>query len=169
MPSLVCASHVQMLRPCHSRPGFESNPRPFTACHPSLSLPHFLSNFFKKHKKSTVTSTCDIYKIYFQVWWSYFVFHHVWLASMLLACLASAHGGGQTAHCLWKEFTQAHDFFPFYFIPSDVGRAVHAPAHITEKVVQLFRSKSEFTFLASIQQKSSTSGVIFSIHESEHR
>uniref|UniRef100_A0AAQ5YNU9 Neural EGFL like 1 n=1 Tax=Amphiprion ocellaris TaxID=80972 RepID=A0AAQ5YNU9_AMPOC len=35
-------------------------------------------------------------------------------------------------------------------------------------MVQLFRSKSEFTFLASIQQKSSTSGVIFSIHESEH-
>uniref|UniRef100_A0A8C7FRZ5 Neural EGFL like 1 n=1 Tax=Oncorhynchus kisutch TaxID=8019 RepID=A0A8C7FRZ5_ONCKI len=37
-----------------------------------------------------------------------------------------------------------------------------------QKVVQLFRSKSEFTFLASIQQKFSTSGVIFSIHESEH-
>uniref|UniRef100_A0A8C7UGB1 Neural EGFL like 1 n=1 Tax=Oncorhynchus mykiss TaxID=8022 RepID=A0A8C7UGB1_ONCMY len=54
------------------------------------------------------------------------------------------------------------------FLFRDVGRAVHAPAHITEKVVQLFRSKSEFTFLASIQQKSSTSGVIFSIHESEH-
>ncbi|KAJ4947128.1 hypothetical protein JOQ06_009169, partial [Pogonophryne albipinna] len=50
----------------------------------------------------------------------------------------------------------------------NVGRAVHAPAHITEKVVQLFKRKSEFTFLASIQQKSSTSGVIFSIHESEH-
>ncbi|XP_052334751.1 protein kinase C-binding protein NELL1-like isoform X2 [Oncorhynchus keta] len=54
------------------------------------------------------------------------------------------------------------------FLFRDVGRAVRAPAHITEKVVQLFRSKSEFTFLASIQQKSSTSGVIFSIHESEH-
>ncbi|XP_014030417.2 protein kinase C-binding protein NELL1 [Salmo salar] len=54
------------------------------------------------------------------------------------------------------------------FLFRDVGRAVHAPAHITEKVVELFRSKSEFTFLASIQQKSSTSGVIFSIHESEH-
>ncbi|KAI3377371.1 hypothetical protein L3Q82_008561, partial [Scortum barcoo] len=53
-------------------------------------------------------------------------------------------------------------------ITENVGRAVHAPAHITEKVMQLFRSKSEFTFLASIQQKSSTSGVIFSIHESEH-
>uniref|UniRef100_A0A8C7CGH5 Neural EGFL like 1 n=1 Tax=Oncorhynchus kisutch TaxID=8019 RepID=A0A8C7CGH5_ONCKI len=55
------------------------------------------------------------------------------------------------------------------FLFRDVGRAVHAPAHITEKVVELFRSKSEFTFLASIQQKTSTSGVIFSIHESEHR
>uniref|UniRef100_A0A3B4B849 Uncharacterized protein n=1 Tax=Periophthalmus magnuspinnatus TaxID=409849 RepID=A0A3B4B849_9GOBI len=33
----------------------------------------------------------------------------------------------------------------------------------------MFRGKSEFTFLATIQQKSSTSGVIFSIHESEHR
>uniref|UniRef100_A0A4W5PNG3 Neural EGFL like 1 n=1 Tax=Hucho hucho TaxID=62062 RepID=A0A4W5PNG3_9TELE len=54
------------------------------------------------------------------------------------------------------------------FLFRDMGRAVHAPAHITEKVVQLFRSKSEFTFMASIQQKSSTSGVIFSIHESEH-
>uniref|UniRef100_A0A8D0D007 Neural EGFL like 1 n=1 Tax=Sander lucioperca TaxID=283035 RepID=A0A8D0D007_SANLU len=54
------------------------------------------------------------------------------------------------------------------FLFRDVGRAVHAPAHIAEKVVQLFRRKSEFTFLASIQQKSSTSGVIFSIHESEH-
>ncbi|KAI4830177.1 hypothetical protein KUCAC02_001827, partial [Chaenocephalus aceratus] len=54
------------------------------------------------------------------------------------------------------------------FLFRDVGRAVHAPAHITEKVVQLFKRKSEFTFLASIQQKSSTSGVIFSIHESEH-
>uniref|UniRef100_A0A3B3WE99 Laminin G domain-containing protein n=1 Tax=Poecilia mexicana TaxID=48701 RepID=A0A3B3WE99_9TELE len=54
------------------------------------------------------------------------------------------------------------------FLFRDVGRAVHAPPHITERVVQLFRSKSEFTFLATIQQKFSTSGVIFSIHESEH-
>ncbi|KAJ7986195.1 hypothetical protein DPEC_G00348260 [Dallia pectoralis] len=54
------------------------------------------------------------------------------------------------------------------FLFRDVSRAVQTPAHITEKVVQRFRSKSEFTFLASIQQKSSTSGVIFSIHESEH-
>lgn len=87
----------------------------------------------------------------------------------LRALLACAHRGGRRHIACGKKFTQAHDFSPFYSIPSDVGRAVHAPAHITEKVVQLFRSKSEFTFLASIQQKSSTSGVIFSIHESEHR
>ncbi|KAL4642008.1 protein kinase C-binding protein NELL1 [Arapaima gigas] len=54
------------------------------------------------------------------------------------------------------------------FLLRDVERVVRAPAHTTQKVVQLFRSKSEFTFLASIQQKSSTSGVIFSIHESDH-
>ncbi|XP_028812602.1 protein kinase C-binding protein NELL1-like [Denticeps clupeoides] len=54
------------------------------------------------------------------------------------------------------------------FLFRDPGRAVHTPSHITDKVLQLFRSKSEFTFMASIQQKSSTSGVIFSIHESEH-
>lgn len=74
-----------------------------------------------------------------------------------------------TARCLQTRLMQPHDYFPFSLISSDVGRAVYAPAHITEKVVQLFRSKSEFTFLASIQQKPSTSGVIFSIHESEHR
>ncbi|CAL8379177.1 unnamed protein product [Arctogadus glacialis] len=51
---------------------------------------------------------------------------------------------------------------------TDVGRAVYAPERLTERVVQMFRSKTEFTFLASIQQKASTSGVIFSIHESEH-
>uniref|UniRef100_A0AAR2LEW7 Neural EGFL like 1 n=1 Tax=Pygocentrus nattereri TaxID=42514 RepID=A0AAR2LEW7_PYGNA len=37
-----------------------------------------------------------------------------------------------------------------------------------DKVLEMFRSKSEFTFMASIQQKASTSGVLFSIHESEH-
>ncbi|KAL2089068.1 hypothetical protein ACEWY4_015967 [Coilia grayii] len=54
------------------------------------------------------------------------------------------------------------------FLFRDVGRAVHAPVHITDRVLELFRTKTEFTFLATIQQKSSTSGVLFSIHESEH-
>ncbi|KAI4891662.1 hypothetical protein NFI96_005648 [Prochilodus magdalenae] len=51
----------------------------------------------------------------------------------------------------------------------DAQRAVHAPSRITDKVLEMFRSKSEFTFMASIQQKASTSGVLFSIHEAEHR
>ncbi|KAJ8251911.1 hypothetical protein COCON_G00212230 [Conger conger] len=54
------------------------------------------------------------------------------------------------------------------FLFQDVQRAVHAPAQMTDKVVQLFKNKSEFTFLVSVQQRVATSGVILSIHESEH-
>ncbi|MBN3274836.1 NELL1 protein, partial [Polyodon spathula] len=54
------------------------------------------------------------------------------------------------------------------FLFQDKEREIHVSPHVAEKVLQLFRNKSEFTFLAAIQQKSSTSGVIFSIHESEH-
>uniref|UniRef100_A0AAQ4NR23 Neural EGFL like 1 n=1 Tax=Gasterosteus aculeatus aculeatus TaxID=481459 RepID=A0AAQ4NR23_GASAC len=61
-----------------------------------------------------------------------------------------------------------HNGTKAFLFRGNARTAVHAPAHVTERVVQLFRRKSEFTFLASIQQKSSTSGVIFSIHESEH-
>ncbi len=83
--------------------------------------------------------------------------------------LAQCTGEGRQCNACEKSLHKLMISFHLTLFPSDVGRAVHAPAHITEKVVQLFRSKSEFTFLASIQQKSSTSGVIFSIHESEHR
>ncbi|XP_039605153.1 protein kinase C-binding protein NELL1-like [Polypterus senegalus] len=54
------------------------------------------------------------------------------------------------------------------FLFQDTDREIHASPHVAEKVIQLFKNKSEFTFLAAVQQKSSTSGVIFSIHESEH-
>lgn len=54
------------------------------------------------------------------------------------------------------------------FLFQDVEREVHAAPHVNEKVIQLFRNKSEFTFLATIQQRSSTSGVILSIRELEH-
>uniref|UniRef100_A0A8C5N0N8 Neural EGFL like 1 n=1 Tax=Leptobrachium leishanense TaxID=445787 RepID=A0A8C5N0N8_9ANUR len=54
------------------------------------------------------------------------------------------------------------------FLFHDVEREIHAAPHTSEKVIQLFRNKSEFTFLASIQQRSSTSGVILSIRELEH-
>ncbi|XP_073434408.1 protein kinase C-binding protein NELL1 isoform X4 [Dendrobates tinctorius] len=54
------------------------------------------------------------------------------------------------------------------FLFHDVEREIHAAPHTGEKVIQLFRNKSEFTFLASIQQRSSSSGVILSIREMEH-
>ncbi|RXM31741.1 Protein kinase C-binding protein NELL1, partial [Acipenser ruthenus] len=54
------------------------------------------------------------------------------------------------------------------FLFQDIEREVQASPHVAEKVIQLFKNKSEFTFLAAIQQRSSTSGVIFSILESEH-
>lgn len=53
--------------------------------------------------------------------------------------------------------------------PLDTEREIHAAPHVSEKLIQLFRNKSEFTFLATVQQKPSTSGVILSIRELEHR
>ncbi|KAI4561627.1 hypothetical protein MJG53_016681 [Ovis ammon polii x Ovis aries] len=50
----------------------------------------------------------------------------------------------------------------------DAEREIHAAPHVSEKLIQLFRNKSEFTFLATVQQKPSTSGVILSIRELEH-
>lgn len=64
-------------------------------------------------------------------------------------------------------------YFPFFSLskikPSDTEREIHAAPHVSEKLIQLFRNKSEFTFLATLQQKASTSGVILSIRELEHR
>lgn len=51
----------------------------------------------------------------------------------------------------------------------DTEREIHAAPHVSEKLIQLFRNKSDFTFLATVQQKPSTSGVILSIRELEHR
>uniref|UniRef100_A0A670XZ28 Neural EGFL like 1 n=1 Tax=Pseudonaja textilis TaxID=8673 RepID=A0A670XZ28_PSETE len=47
-------------------------------------------------------------------------------------------------------------------------REIHAASHTNEKLIQLFRNKSEFTFLTNVQQQASTSGVILSIRELEH-
>uniref|UniRef100_A0A8C5NRY9 Protein kinase C-binding protein NELL1 n=1 Tax=Junco hyemalis TaxID=40217 RepID=A0A8C5NRY9_JUNHY len=47
-------------------------------------------------------------------------------------------------------------------------REIHAAPHVSEKLMQLFQNRSEFTFLATLQQKASTSGVILSIRELEH-
>ncbi|XP_008842717.1 protein kinase C-binding protein NELL1-like, partial [Nannospalax galili] len=53
------------------------------------------------------------------------------------------------------------------FLFQDSEREIHAAPHVSEKLIQLFRNKSEFTFLATVQQKPSTSGVILSIRELE--
>lgn len=61
-------------------------------------------------------------------------------------------------------------FFPLLKIKFlDTEREIHAAPHVSEKLIPLFRNKSEFTFLATLQQKASTSGVILSIRELEHR
>ncbi|KAM9302405.1 protein kinase C-binding protein NELL1 [Gastrophryne carolinensis] len=54
------------------------------------------------------------------------------------------------------------------FLFHGVEREIHSVPHTTEKVIQLFRNKSEFTFLASVQQRASSSGVILSVREMEH-
>ncbi|XP_048339473.1 protein kinase C-binding protein NELL1 isoform X3 [Sphaerodactylus townsendi] len=54
------------------------------------------------------------------------------------------------------------------FLFQDIDREIHAAPHTNEKLIQLFRNKSEFTFLATLQQRASTSGVILSIRELEH-
>ncbi|KFO36641.1 Protein kinase C-binding protein NELL1 [Fukomys damarensis] len=51
---------------------------------------------------------------------------------------------------------------------TNTEREIHAAPHVSEKFIQLFRNKSEFTFLATVQQKPSTSGVVLSIRELEH-
>lgn len=54
------------------------------------------------------------------------------------------------------------------FLFRDLGRAVLLPVPLSSRLLQMFRGKSEFTFTATVQQKSSTSGVIFSVHQGEH-
>ncbi|XP_072841987.1 protein kinase C-binding protein NELL1 isoform X4 [Pogona vitticeps] len=54
------------------------------------------------------------------------------------------------------------------FLFQATDREIHAAPHTSEKLIQLFRNKSEFTFLATLQQQASTSGVILSIREMEH-
>ncbi|XP_063253625.1 protein kinase C-binding protein NELL1 [Prinia subflava] len=54
------------------------------------------------------------------------------------------------------------------FLFQDTEREIHAAPHVTEKLMQLFQNRSDFTFLATLQQKPSTSGVILSIRELEH-
>ncbi|XP_060733379.1 protein kinase C-binding protein NELL1-like isoform X4 [Tachysurus vachellii] len=74
--------------------------------------------------------------------------------------LANAtHGISQTAGL--HNSSKAFQF-------QDARRTIQVPSQITDQILELLRNKNEFTFMASIQQKASTSGVFFSIHESEH-
>ncbi len=44
-----------------------------------------------------------------------------------------------------------------------------APVEVSEQMVQKLRGKNEFTVLATLKQDHLNSGVILSIHQSEHR
>ncbi|CAG5957755.1 unnamed protein product [Menidia menidia] len=49
------------------------------------------------------------------------------------------------------------------------SREVKAPAGVVEQMVQKLKGKNEFTLLATLKQDHLNSGVILSIHHSEHR
>lgn len=44
-----------------------------------------------------------------------------------------------------------------------------APAEVSEQMVHKLRGKNEFTVLVTLKQDHLNSGVILSIHHSEHR
>lgn len=52
---------------------------------------------------------------------------------------------------------------------SGSSREVKAPVEVSEQMVQKLRGKNEFTVLATLKQDHLNSGVILSIHHSEHR
>lgn len=59
-------------------------------------------------------------------------------------------------------------FFCLLF-PAGSSREVVAPVEVSEQMVQKLRGKNEFTVLATLKQDHLNSGVILSIHHSEHR
>ncbi len=54
------------------------------------------------------------------------------------------------------------------FMPGS-SREVMAPVEVSEKMVQKLRGRNEFTVLVTLKQDHLNSGVILSIHHSEHR
>lgn len=54
------------------------------------------------------------------------------------------------------------------FIPGS-SREVVAPIDASEQMIQKLRGKNEFTVLVTLKQDHLNSGVILSIHHSEHR
>ncbi|TSM20278.1 Protein kinase C-binding protein NELL1 [Bagarius yarrelli] len=72
-----------------------------------------------------------------------------------------------------EDQIQATGFDDFVYIEKklslqDARRSVQVPSQITERILELLRNKKQFTFMAFIQQKAATSGVLFSIHDSKH-
>uniref|UniRef100_A0AAV2LNF8 Laminin G domain-containing protein n=1 Tax=Knipowitschia caucasica TaxID=637954 RepID=A0AAV2LNF8_KNICA len=53
------------------------------------------------------------------------------------------------------------------FLFRDMSRSLLLPPPLSSRLKHMFRGKSDFTFLATVQQKTSTSGVLFSIHDTE--
>lgn len=49
------------------------------------------------------------------------------------------------------------------------SREVVAPADVSEQMIRKLRGKNEFTVLVTLKQEHLNSGVILSIHHSEHR
>lgn len=49
------------------------------------------------------------------------------------------------------------------------SREVKTPAEVSKQTVHKLKGKNEFTVLATVKQDHLNSGVIFSLHHSEHR
>ncbi|MGH0139755.1 UNVERIFIED_CONTAM: hypothetical protein FKN15_069983 [Acipenser sinensis] len=101
--------------------------------------------------------------------WLMVVCSVIWIPIMFVIKMHLAPGSFIESRLLdWVAFVWNNGSPPGMNMLTNIEREVQASPHVAEKVIQLFRNKSEFTFLAAIQQRSSTSGVIFSILESEH-
>lgn len=54
------------------------------------------------------------------------------------------------------------------FVPGS-SREVVAPVDVSEQMIHKLRGKNEFTVLVTLKQDHLNSGVVLSIHHSEHR
>lgn len=71
-------------------------------------------------------------------------------------------------HLLFTIYPFEYPFIISVFNPGS-SREVVAPVEVSEQMVQKLRGKNEFTVLATLKQDHLNSGVILSIHHSEHR
>lgn len=74
-----------------------------------------------------------------------------------------------------SQYSLKIDFFKFVTVfylsvlTPGTSRDVKAPATVSKRMVQKLKGKNEFTVLATLKQDHLNSGVILSIHHSEHR